>query len=130
VTRTSYVDASGLVKLVIDEAETREMVRWYVESDRVLTSVIGVIETRRAAARRPHDAGHLAHVLDRVEVLAVAPDIAERAGSILPATLRTLDAIHLATALTAEPGVDAFVTYDDRLAAAARDLGLPVVSPV
>jgi predicted nucleic acid-binding protein len=130
VTRTSYVDASGLVKLVIDEAETREMVRWYVESDRVLTSVIGVIETRRAAARRPHDAGHLAHVLDRVEVLAVAPDIAERAGSILPATLRTLDAIHLATALTAEPGIDAFVTYDDRLAAAARDLGLPVVSPV
>jgi predicted nucleic acid-binding protein len=130
VTRTSYVDASGLVKLVIDEAETREMVRWYVESDRVLTSVIGVIETRRAAARRPHDAGHLAHVLDRVEVLAVAPDSAERAGSILPATLRTLDAIHLATALTAEPGIDAFVTYDDRLAAAARDLGLPVVSPV
>jgi predicted nucleic acid-binding protein len=130
VTRTSYVDASGLVKLVIDEAETREMVRWYVESDRVLTSVIGVIETRRAAARRPHDAGHLAHVLDRVEVLAVAPDIAERAGSILPAMLRTLDAIHLATALTAEPGIDAFVTYDDRLAAAARDLGLPVVSPV
>jgi predicted nucleic acid-binding protein len=130
MTRTSYVDASGLVKLVIDEAETREMVRWYVESDRVLTSVIGVIETRRAAARRPHDAGHLAHVLDRVEVLAVAPDIAERAGSILPAMLRTLDAIHLATALTAEPGIDAFVTYDDRLAAAARDLGLPVVSPV
>jgi predicted nucleic acid-binding protein len=130
VTRTSYVDASGLVKLVIDEAETREMVRWYFESDRVLTSVIGVIETRRAAARRPHDAGHLAHVLDRVEVLAVAPDIAERAGSILPAMLRTLDAIHLATALTAEPGIDAFVTYDDRLAAAARDLGLPVVSPV
>jgi predicted nucleic acid-binding protein len=130
MTRTSYVDASGLVKLVIDEAETREMVRWYVESDRVLTSVIGVIETRRAAARRPPDAGHLAHVLDRVEVLAVAPDIAERAGSILPATLRTLDAIHLATALTAEPGIDAFVTYDDRLAAAARDLGLPVVSPV
>jgi predicted nucleic acid-binding protein len=130
VTRTSYVDASGLVKLVIDEAETREMVRWYVESDRVLTSVIGVIETRRAAAGRPHDSGHLAHVLDRVEVLAVAPDIAERAGSILPAMLRTLDAIHLATALTAEPGIDAFVTYDDRLAAAARDLGLPVVSPV
>jgi predicted nucleic acid-binding protein len=96
----------------------------------VLTNVIGVIETRRAAAPRPHDAGHLAHVLDRVEVLAVAPDIAERAGSILPATLRTLDAIHLATALTAEPGIDAFVTYDDRLAAAARDLGLPVVSPV
>ena len=93
-------------------------------------SVIGVIETRRAVARRPHDAGHQAHVLDRLEVLAVAPDIAERAGIILPATLRTLDAIHLATALAAVPGIDAFVTYDDRLAAAARDLGLPVVSPV
>lgn len=129
MTRTSYVDASALVKLVIDEPETREMVRWYVESDRVVTSVIGVIETRRAAARRPHDSSHLAHVLDRLEVLAVAADIAERAGSIMPVTLRTLDAIHLATALTAEPGIDAFVTYDDRLAAAARDLGLPVVTP-
>jgi predicted nucleic acid-binding protein len=129
VTRTSYVDASAIVKLVIDEAETREMVRWYVESDRVVTSVIGVVETRRAVTRRPHDADHLAHVLDRLEVLAVSPDIAERAGSVLSATIRTLDAIHLATALTAEPGIDSFVTYDDRLAAAARVLGLPVVSP-
>jgi predicted nucleic acid-binding protein len=127
--RTSYVDASAIVKLVIDEAETREMVRWYVESDRVVTSVIGVVETRRAVTRRPRDADHLAHVFDRLEVLAVTPDIAERAGSILPATIRTLDAVHLATALTAQPGIDSFVTYDARLAAAARALGLPVVSP-
>jgi len=47
-----------------------------------------------------------------------------------PATLRTLDAIHLATALTLGGDLAAFVTYDDRLADAARTLGLPVVRPV
>ena len=129
MTRVSYVDASAIVKLVIDEAESREMVRSYIESDRVVTSVVGVIETRRAVARRPHDAGHLAHVLDRLEVVALVADIAVRAERIQPATIRTLDAIHLATALTAAPGIHSFVTYDDRLAVAARALGLPVVSP-
>jgi predicted nucleic acid-binding protein len=46
-----------------------------------------------------------------------------------PAALRTLDAIHLATAMALAPGLDAFVTYDDRLAEAARALGLPVIRP-
>jgi predicted nucleic acid-binding protein len=50
-------------------------------------------------------------------------------GDIGPAWLRTLDAIHLASALQVLPALDAFVTYDDRLAAAARSLGLPVVRP-
>ncbi|GAC1677836.1 MAG: hypothetical protein NVS9B8_18660 [Candidatus Limnocylindrales bacterium] len=105
------------------------MERWYLESERVVTSRIGIVETRRAVSRRPHDAGHLDHVLDRIEVVALDPPIADRAAAIQPATIRTLDAIHLATAIAAMPDLDAFVTYDDRLADAARALGLPVVSP-
>jgi uncharacterized protein len=46
-----------------------------------------------------------------------------------PALVRTLDAIHLATAMALVPDLDAFVTYDDRMAEAARALGLPVVRP-
>lgn len=129
MTRTSYVDASALVKLIIAEPESVGMERWYVESERVVTSRVGIVETRRAVSRRPHDAGHLDHVLDRIEVIALDLPIADHAAAVQPATIRTLDAIHLATALAAMPDLDAFVTYDDRQAEAARALGLPVVSP-
>ena len=56
-------------------------------------------------------------------------EIAARAAALNPATLRTLDAIHLATALELRDELTAFVCYDDRLSAAARDLGMPVVAP-
>lgn len=129
MTVVSYIDASALVKLVIDEPQSVEMQRWYVEGERVLTSVVGVIETRRAVARRVHDRAHLEHVIEAIEAIEITPEIASQAASIVPATVRTLDAIHLATALSLQPGLDGFVTYDDRLADAARALGLPVVSP-
>lgn len=127
--KTSYVDASALVKIIIAEPESIGMERWYLESDRVLTSRIGIVETRRAVSRRPHDLAHLNHVLDRIEVIAIDQPIADHAAAIQPATIRTVDAIHLATALALQPDLNAFVTYDERLADAARALGLPVVSP-
>ncbi len=129
MTAVSYVDASALVKLVVDEPESVELQRWYVEGERVLSSVVGMIETRRAVNRRSHDGAHLEHVLGAIEFIEISKAIADRAASIPPAAVRTLDAIHLATALTLQPGLEAFVTYDDRLAEAARALGLPVVSP-
>ena len=129
MTAISYIDASALVKLVVDEPESVEMQRWYVEGERVLTSLVGVIETRRAVARRAHDRAHLEHVIGAIEAVEITVEIALRAASIAPALIRTLDAIHLATALSLQPGLDGFVTYDDRLATAARALGLPVVSP-
>lgn len=103
--------------------------RWYIEGERVLSSVVGMIETRRAVQRRSHDEVHLEHLLAGIEFIEISKVIAARAGSIPPAAVRTLDAIHLATALSLQPGLEAFVTYDDRLAEAARALGLPVVSP-
>ncbi|MHB8397556.1 MAG: type II toxin-antitoxin system VapC family toxin [Candidatus Limnocylindrales bacterium] len=129
MTAVSYADASALVKLTVDESGSSAMERWYVETERVLTSVVGIVETRRAASRRPHDVAHLDRVLGSVEVVALATRVAERAAVVRPPGLRTLDAIHLATALELGADLDAFVTYDDRLAAAARALGLPVVSP-
>jgi predicted nucleic acid-binding protein len=126
---TAYVDASALVKLVLDEPDSPAMFRWYVESRRIATSRIGVIETRRAAARGVHDPDRLRVILATVDVIEVLESIVERASSVAPPALRTLDAIHLATALALVPDLDAFVTYDDRLADAARSLGLPVVRP-
>ncbi|HEU0237544.1 MAG TPA: type II toxin-antitoxin system VapC family toxin [Candidatus Limnocylindrales bacterium] len=129
MTRLAYVDASAIVKLVLHEPDTNSMVRWFVEVERVATSVLGVIETRRAVARRSHDAVHLRSVLATLVTLALDDVIARSASAIQPPLLRTLDAVHLATALSLGAELDAFVTYDDRLAAAARGLGLPVVRP-
>jgi hypothetical protein len=129
MTSVAYVDASALVKLVVPESASVQMLRWYVEADRVVTSRVGVVETRRAAARRPYDRAHLRFVLDSIEVLEIDARIADRASGLDAALLRTLDAIHLASALELGSELDAFVTYDARLGDAARLLGLPVVTP-
>ena len=57
----SYVDASALVKLVVDEADTPAMYRWFVEATSVLTSRVGVIETMRAVDRRGSGYARLAN---------------------------------------------------------------------
>ncbi len=125
----AYLDASALVKLILDEPDARPMRHWYIEHERVATSRIGIIETHRAVHRKSSDQDHLDTVLRSVLVVELDPDIAARAHDIGPTTLRTLDAIHVATALALGGDLGAFVTYDDRLADAARQIGLPVVRP-
>jgi uncharacterized protein len=125
----AYLDASALVKLIVDEPESASLNRWYVEAERLVTSRVGVVETIRATGRRAFDSEHRDRILSDVEVLDLTADIAASAGHVGPALLRSLDAIHLASALALVPELDAFVTYDDRLAEAARSLGLPVVRP-
>jgi predicted nucleic acid-binding protein len=125
----AYVDASALTTLALDEPASDAMRRWYVETTRALCSRIGIVETRRAVTRREHDPAHLETVLGSVEVIDFDTEIARHAGTIGPATLRTLDAIHLASAMALMGEIDAFVTYDDRQAEAARAVGLPVVRP-
>ena len=129
MTGVAYADSSALVKLVVEEAESASVFRWYVEVERVATSRIGVVETIRAASRREHDAGYRDRVLEGVAIVELDPAIARVAASLGPPKLRTLDAIHIATAMALLPDLDAFVTYDDRLAEAARAVGLPVVRP-
>ena len=129
MTTVAFLDASALVKLVVDEPESPSMFRWYVGSERLATSTIGIIETRRAANRRGHDPVHLESVLRSLVVLEVDDIVANGAARMSPMALRTLDAIHLATALAMGTEIGAFVTYDDRLAEAARAIGLPVMRP-
>ena len=125
----AYVDASALTKLVLEEADSVAMRGWYVEHEHVLCSRVGIVETRRAVGRHPHDEAHLDVIIRSVDVVEFDIDIARQAATIAPLTLKTLDAIHLASAVRLGAVVDAFVTYDDRLATAARAAGLPVVRP-
>lgn len=125
---TAYVDASALAKLVLDEPDGPAMRRWWVEAEHVYTSRVGVVEIRRAVARWDRDVD-ATWVLRHVAIVEIDATIAERAAVLAPPALRTLDAIHLATAVALHGEIDAFVTYDARMADAARSLGLPVVRP-
>ena len=129
MTRLAYVDASALIKLVVPEAESAGMFRWYIEAERLVTSRIGIIETIRAAARFTHDPDHLRFVLGSLEVIELGREVADRAAAARPEDLRALDAIQLATALELGDNLGAFVTYDDRLAGAARAAGFEVIRP-
>jgi uncharacterized protein len=80
----------------------------------------------RAAAARVHRAEE---VLRSVALIDIDLATAARAGQVEPAALRSLDAIHLATAIDLAADLEAFVTYDQRLAAGARTAGLSVLSP-
>jgi predicted nucleic acid-binding protein len=117
------------VKLVLDEPDSAAMLRWFTGSEMVVTSQVGAIETFRAVRRLPHDPAQLRHTLGQIDVVELDERTAVSAARLSPPSLRTLDAIHLATAIELGPELEALVTYDDRLAAAARALGLPVVRP-
>ncbi len=125
---TAYADASAIVKLVVEEPESIACARFMGEFDEVVTSRFGLVEIARAAGRQGRPPESIEAVRRALGVIELGADIAATAGRLLPPSLRTLDAIHVASALALYQ-VDAFITYDDRLGAVAVLAGLPVVSP-
>lgn len=129
-----YLDTSAFMKLVLREAESRELLAWIEErthEDRVISSDLLRIEARRTA-RRLDDDRLLAEVLVRSETVDLVPITSgtlDDAGIVEPTSLRTLDAIHLVCAQSLIPDLRGIVTYDRRLADAAAAHGIPVVSP-
>jgi hypothetical protein len=127
----AYLDASALVKLAVLEPETASLERVAADQDALLTSEVGAIELRRALGRtgRPEALRRVDEVLDAVHLAVLTPAIRGLAGRLPPPSLRTLDAIHVATASALSLDGLAFVTYDDRQADAARAVGLRVLQP-
>ena len=90
-----------------------------------------IIEAFRALARyAPEAASRLPAILDLIDLIPLDPPIRILAQTARPATVRSLDAIHLGTALHARPALTSFVTYDKRLLDAVIAAGLPADSPV
>ena len=88
------------------------------------------IESFRALARyAPEAAARLPDVLDPIDLIDLDQDIRKLARPVTPATVRSLDAIHLGTALRFRSPLTSFVTYDKRLLNAAQAAGLPTDSP-
>lgn len=126
-----YMDTSALVKLVVEEPETEALMTWLGESPR--TPVSGDLtrtELLRAVRRvAPDRVVRARAVLDSVTLVEVTTRIFEEAGRLDPSVLRTLDAVHLATALDLGDDLEGIVTYDDRLASAAEANGIVVMAP-
>jgi predicted nucleic acid-binding protein len=125
-----YADASALVKLVLPEAESSAMVELAKGAPRLVTSALGATEMRRAVRRdQPERLWAVEKALSEIAIVEISHEVLRIANVLGPITLRTLDAIHLASALFIREEIDSFVVYDTRLAEAARAAGLPVVSP-
>jgi len=132
----AYVDTSALVKLVVREAESDVLERELTTWRGLATSSITTIELRRAA-RRARAGGRdvvadddtIGLLLDALAEIPLSAAVRQTAATLEPAQLRTLDAIHLASALALRDDLGVVITYDARMASAAAELGLNVAAP-
>jgi uncharacterized protein len=127
-----YLDSSALVKLVVSEAESSALRTYLAErrSDARMAAALARTEVVRAVAmHRSIELVETARsVIARLHLVPLNNRLLDAAATKLPPELRTLDAIHLAAAMTA-PDLRAIVTYDRRQANAAATAGLAVVAP-
>ncbi|WP_045374979.1 type II toxin-antitoxin system VapC family toxin [Mycobacterium kyorinense] len=126
-----YMDTSALTKLLITEPETPELQTWLTTQSNAATSALTRVELMRVVARygEPGQAERARYLLDGLDILPITEPAITLAETIGPATLRSLDAIHLAAAAQIRRELTAFVTYDHRLLDGCRDVGLPTASP-
>ena len=128
-----YLDASALVKLVVREPESVALMEFLREHPDRVSSALALAEVPRALRRARFGAAErrrAREVLARVALVDIDRRALTAAAAIEPPTVRTLDAIHLATALALREDLAALVTYDRRLAVAAERADLPVQAPV
>jgi len=127
-----YLDSSALMKLVVPERETaaleKELERW----PDWLSSELAALECYRIVRRRKGGASlreRVQHVLASCTLIRLDAALMRLAEQVGPPMIRSFDAIQLASALSIGDYPEAFITYDDRLAAAARTVKLNVLQP-
>jgi predicted nucleic acid-binding protein len=129
--RATYLDSSAIAKLVVAEPESRALRAHLRRRKPLLSSALARTEVVRALL----PAGAIAmargrEVLRRLDLIRINDRVLDMAGTLEPAQVRSLDAIHLATAQLLGEDLSQIITYDDRMADAARSLGLKTTSPV
>ena len=126
----AYIDSSALVKLAIPEPESdalrAELAKW----DRHVSSALARVEVARACARVDTKASRIAEeIVGALDLIAVDDRVLEEAALLRPVELRSLDAIHLASALLLRDAPGVAIAYDDRLVEAMQAAGLPTATP-
>lgn len=128
--RNAYLDASAILKLSRGERESLALVDHLSHGDlRIATSVIAEVEVLRALQRARADRQDQDEAMRGIYLLQLDGDVRRAAMRLQPQSLRALDAIHVGSAVTIGHENLEFITYDGRMAAAAREAGLKVVSP-
>lgn len=126
-----YVDASAWVKLIYEESETEAMLDHLefvgAQSGRFVSCYLLATELNRSAVRLRVSPKGVFDALCEVTLLMPSSSTFDLAGRLPGENLRSLDALHVASAI--ESGADAFLTYDMRQAEAANDAGIAVISP-
>jgi len=127
-----YLDSSALVKLAVTEPESAALADWLRDSSQLVrvSSPLVRVEVPRAVWRA--DPGSLPQaytIVRRLREVRMTEAVLTRAAGVRPNVLRTLDAIHVASAMSVRDNLTALVSYDKRMLAAARDAGLPTASP-
>lgn len=127
-----YLDSSALVKLVLPEAESNALLESLSSWPVRVTSELARVEVVRAARRatpNPVVEQRAEEVLASLYLLKIDSDILSEAARLEPRTLRSLDAVHLASALSLGTDLGPIVTYDSNMATAAAGYGLEVLAP-
>ena len=128
--RATYLDSSAIVKLAVREPESAALRRYLRGKRPLVSSALARTEVARALLPLgPAAMNRGAEVLAALELSRVNDRVLTDAGALMPADIRSLDAIHLATARQFGADLARIVTYDQRMAAAAQWLGCPVASP-
>jgi uncharacterized protein len=127
-----YLDSSALVKLAVTEPESAALRHWLAGQPnlvRVSSSVIRVEVPRAVWRAEPTALPESYQIIQRTGEVGLTDEVLSKAAAVRPPTLRVIDAIHLASALAIRQELTAFVAYDKRLLAAAKNAGLPTASP-
>ncbi|MGH3646762.1 MAG: type II toxin-antitoxin system VapC family toxin [Micromonosporaceae bacterium] len=127
-----YLDSSAITKLAIEEAESPPLKTFLSERPEIrqVTSDLSLVEVPRAVVKTQPLALALAYeALRGVDMVPIDGSVLMSAASLPPITLRSLDTIHLASALAVLKHLTAFVTYDQRLFDAAKFHNLPAEMP-
>ncbi len=130
-----YLDSCAIVKLLVPEPETSALTGWLNDraDEPLVTSMLAEVEVPRAMRRAaPQRLGVVTGVLARIGRFEVDAPVRATAAAYVEPNLRSLDAVHLATAdnlVASGRRISAFVTYDKRLGTAAVEAGHTVVAP-
>lgn len=127
-----YLDSSAIHKLIVPEPESKRLHALLADWPDRISSELARTEVLRALRRARVTSTQFQRgekVLERINLIPIDSRVLRAAALLNPTTLRSLDAIHLATALSLGKDVAAIVTYDTRLAQAATAAKLKVVSP-